>query len=297
MIRDLRVARKSGRDRARQRLRITIRESRITSLAWLFASVALVASATWAQALETIELENRTAEELIPVLEPLLESGGALSGQGYTLFVRASASNVAQIRAAVERLDRKPRQLLVSVRRSSAEQIERERIDASGTLRTERGAVSANERPGARSSATISGSSGSLRTANEGISSVSVLEGSSAFISSGTSVPIITTVAVGVGRHRWGAAATEYRDLTNGFLVTPRVSGETVVLDIEQRAEGLRDGTVRTQQLTTQISARIGEWVQLGGIETSSTHSQSGLLTRRHSTASDSQSVWVKVDL
>lgn len=257
----------------------------------------LLASFAWAQSLETIQLENRSAEDLIPVLQPLLERGGALSGQGYTLFVRTSAANLAQIRSAVEQLDRKSRQLLVSVRRSTAEEIQRERAQVSGTVRTDRGSVSVNERPDVRSGATISGSSNTLQTSGGRVSSVSVLEGSSAFISSGTSVPIVTMVGGGVGRNRWGATSTQYRDLTNGFLVTPRVSGDTVVLDVEQRAEALRNGSISTQQVSTQVSGRIGEWVQLGGVETSSSTSQRGILRRRHSTTSDSQSVWIKVDL
>jgi type II secretory pathway component GspD/PulD (secretin) len=257
----------------------------------------LSGAACWAQSLQTIQLQHRTAEEIIPVLQPLLEPGGALSGQGYTLFVRTSAANLSQLRAAIEQIDRKQRQLLVSVRKSSAADIERERIEASGTVRTDRGAVSVNEDPSARSSVTVRGNDSRLRTSGGGISSVSVLEGSSAFIASGTSVPVITTIAGGVGRHRWGATSTQYRDLTAGFLVTPRVNGETVVLDIEQREEGVRDGSIRTQQLSTQVSARVGEWIQLGGIESSSTSTQSGILSRRHSTSSDSQSVWVKVDL
>ncbi len=259
-------------------------------------AACLIAVASWAQSLDTIELKNRSAEELIPVLQPLLESGGALSGQGYTLFVRTSAANLAQLRSAVEQLDRKPRQLLVSVRRSTAEEMERERAQASGTVRNDRGSGSVNEHPSTRTRATISGSSSNLQTSGGRVTSVSVLEGSSAFISSGTSVPIVTMVGGGVGRQRWGAASTQYRDLTNGFLVTPRVSGDSVVLEVEQRADTLRDGAINTQQVSTQVSGRIGEWVQLGGIDNTSSTSQSGVLSRRHSTARDSQSVWIKVD-
>lgn len=275
-----------------------LREMRASSFRVLAVIAAsLLACVSLAQSLQTIDLQHRTAEEVIPVLQPLLEPGGALSGQGYTLFVRTSAANLAQLRAALAQIDRKQRQLLVSVRRSSAQDIERERIEGSGTVRSDRAAVSVNERPSARSGATVRGNDSRLRTSGGGISSVSVLEGSPAFISSGTSVPVITTVAGGVGRHRWGATSTQYRDLTNGFLVTPRVNGEAVVLDIEQRAEGLRHGSIQTQQLSTQMSARVGEWVQLGGIESSSSSTQTGILSRRHSTSSDSQSVWVKVDV
>lgn len=275
---------------------IAHRAARMTRYVVAFAA-CLIAVASWAQSLATIELKNRSAEELLPVLQPLLEPGGALSGQGYTLFVRTSTANLAQIRSAVEQLDRKPRQLLVSVRRSTAGEMERERAQISGTVRTDRGAASVNERAGARSGGTISGSSNTLQTSGGRVSSVSVLEGSSAFISSGTSVPIVTMVGGGVGRNRWGAASTQYRDVTDGFLVTPRVSGDTVVLDVEQRADTLRDGAINTQQVSTQVSGRVGEWVQLGGIDRTSSTSQSGVLSRRHSTSSDSQSVWIKVDV
>ncbi len=46
--------------------------------------------------------KHRRAEELIPVLQPLLEQGGALTGQDYKLFVRASSANLAQLRSAVD---------------------------------------------------------------------------------------------------------------------------------------------------------------------------------------------------
>ena len=42
--------------------------------------VCLFVCAAWAQSLEVIELEHRTAEDIIPVLQPLLEPGAALSG-------------------------------------------------------------------------------------------------------------------------------------------------------------------------------------------------------------------------
>ena len=71
------------------------------------------------ESLQVIDLKHRTAQEVIPVLQPLLEPGAALSGQDYKLFVRTSSANLAQIRAALAQIDRRPRQLLVSVRHSA----------------------------------------------------------------------------------------------------------------------------------------------------------------------------------
>ena len=271
--------------------------TRFRLIAAALGAYILLTCAASAQSLEVIELQHRTAEDVIPVLQPLVEPGGALSGSDYTLFVRTSQANLAQLRAAVARIDRKPRQLMISVRRSATEQLQRERASASGTVRSDRSAASVNESPSTRSGVTIRGTKAQEQSSGGGISSVSVLEGSSAFISSGSSVPIVTTVIGGAGRRPWAGTSTQYRDLASGFVVTPRVSGEEVVLDIEQRDERIRDGTIQNQNLTTQVSTRMGEWVRLGGIEESASSTQRGVLSRQYSTSSDSQSVWVKVEV
>src|SRR5687767_5996004 len=109
---------------------------------WLGIGACLMVAVAWAQSLAVIDLQHRRAEELIPVLQPLLEPGGALTGQDYKLFVRTSSANLAQLRSAVEQLDKQQRQVLVSVRRSTAQDIQREQASASGTLRTGDGSIS-----------------------------------------------------------------------------------------------------------------------------------------------------------
>src|SRR5688572_28781505 len=89
---------------------------RVRRLAALVIGCFLAAGLA-AQSLQVIDLKYRTAAEVIPVLQPLLESGGALTGQDYKLFVRASSANVAQLRKALAEIDRQPRQFLVAVRR------------------------------------------------------------------------------------------------------------------------------------------------------------------------------------
>src|SRR4030066_117723 len=55
--------------------------------------------------LEVIPLRHRTVEQVLPVLRPLLEPGGAMSGQSYQLIVRTSPGNLAEIRAALQAID------------------------------------------------------------------------------------------------------------------------------------------------------------------------------------------------
>ena len=253
-------------------------------LAWVVLSVYLIACPVLAQSLEVIDLKYRTAAEVIPVLQPLLERGGALTGQDYKLFVRASPANVRQLRAALTQIDRKPNQLLVSVRRSTQQEVEREGAQVSGTV-TNRG-----------SNVSVQATDDNARDRRDGVASVQVIEGNSALISSGSDVPIVTSVAAGGGRRPWAAATTEYRNVSSGFVVTPRVNGQTVVLDIEQQDERVVNGAVQTQRLTTQVSGTLGQWIQLGGVSESASSQQRGILSRQYSTQSDERSIWVKVE-
>jgi type II secretory pathway component GspD/PulD (secretin) len=269
---------------------------RLQQWSWLAISSCLMATFAWAQALTVIDLKHRRAEEIIPVLQPLLEQGGALTGQDYKLFVRASPGNVAQLRSAIEQLDKQQRQMLVSVRRGSARDIQREQASVSGTVRTDDGGISVNERPRAQSGATVRAGDGTLRTQSSSVSSVQVLDGSSAFIATGTSVPIVTAVAVGGGRRPFIAGNIEQRDLQRGFTVTPRIRGNDVILDISQQDERVAGGNIQTQSLDTQVIGRLGSWIQLGGVSESSSSTSRGVLSRSYGTDNNELSIWVKVD-
>jgi Type II secretory pathway, component PulD len=254
-------------------------------LAWVLVSFCLIACPVLAQSLEVIDLKYRTAAEVIPVLQPLVEQGGALTGQDYQLFVRTSPANLRQLRDAVAQIDRRPNQLLVSVRRSTQQEVERERAQVSGTLSNRGGDVS------------VHATDANARDRSDGVASVQVIEGSAALISSGSDVPIVTAVAASVGHRRaFAGAATEYRNVSSGFLVTPRLNGQTVVLDIEQQDERVVNGSIQTQRLTTQVSGTLGDWIQLGGVSESSSSQQRGILSRQYSTSSDDRKVWVKVE-
>jgi hypothetical protein len=266
--------------------RRTTQFGRLQRWSWIAISSCLMVTFAWAQSLTVIDLKHRRAEEIIPVLQPLLEHGGALTGQDYKLFVRASPGNVAQLRSAVEQLDKQQRQMLVSVRRGTAQDIQREQASVSGTVRTDR----------PQADVTVRAGQGTLRTEGSSVSSVQVLDGSSAFISTGTSVPIVTAMAVGGGRRPFVAGTIEQRNLQRGFMVTPRIRGTEVILEISQQDERVAGGNVQTQSLNTQVIGRLGSWMQLGGVSESSSSTSRGVLSRSYGTDSNELSIWVKVD-
>jgi len=210
----------------------------------LLALILLLAGQATAAEMEVIALRHRSADQVIEVLRPLLESGGSISGMNDRLFVRASAENRAQIRQALAAIDTALRRLMITVRHDN-------RADGGS-------AGAAGSRVwSTRGSATDRGSQ-----------QVQVVEGGRALIAVGTSFPVpFEEFAVGP----LGAAVSRsvvYRDIASGFYARPQLSGERVTLEISPRQESLsrvEPGVVHSARLSTTVSGRLGEWIALGG--------------------------------
>ena len=78
----------------------------------------VAAAADWP--LTILELEHRLPDEVIPLLAPLAGPDGVVTGANASLFVRASPERLADLRAALDRIDRPAQNLLVEVRGASA---------------------------------------------------------------------------------------------------------------------------------------------------------------------------------
>jgi len=259
----------------------------------LFAFFALSAGyLAGAAELTIIELRNRTAEEVIPALRPMIDRDTALSGVDYKLLVRGSAADVARIRNILSVLDRTPRQLIVAVRYSSSPQAASSNVGVGGTV-SNRGAQ-----------VIVRGGVADSRSTSSNVSTVRVLEGHGAHISAGQSVPIVTTFLAnprGAGRSAT-ISATEFRQVSAGFDVLPRVNGDQVFLDISSTQDQVTDaaGSAAIQRVSTTLSGRLGEWIDVGGVEESSADQTTSIgagASRRTIARSDQRSVSVKVEL
>lgn len=240
-----------------------------------------------AQTLEIIELRNRPAEQIIPIVRPMLDRDGVLTGNGFQLMVRTSPTNLTQIRQMVASLDRAARQLVIQVRQDS---------DSGGSRFDARGGVVLA--PGnSRATATISDSSGQGR--NDITQQVRTQEGSPAFIRSGTSQLVPSrSVRRTVNGVVVQDTATE-RDIASGFYATPRVSGDTVHLEISTQRDtpaNLGAGSANISRTATTVSGRMGEWIEVGGVSQSRSSEGSGTFARSSDTGSLNQRVYLMVD-
>jgi type II secretory pathway component GspD/PulD (secretin) len=231
-------------------------------LACVLAAVAAALPLGAQNALEIITLRHRTADQVLPVLRPLLEPGATLSGQGNQLIVRTSPANLGDLRLALEALDRPARRLQISVRFDQSRDAAMGRVEAGGSVgnRGTRIEIRAEE---TRS-----------HSAERVDQRVQVLEGGRALIYSGRSRPVRQRI------HTPGGVVSQevtiLHDQATGFEVVPRVSGRSVQLDIA--------GQGGAQYTATTVRADLGQWIHLGSTSSAGSY------------RSELQGVWLKVE-
>lgn len=275
--------------------------SRLGRRAWVVAALCLVVGLARAASLETITLQHSLAEDLVPILQPLLPPDAAVTGTGNVLIVRADATTLRQVREAVATLDRAPRQLVITVGQATGAGNSGAGVRGSATIGSGDVSVGVGQPPGRTSGAQVTAGSWSTRDDVRSVSTVRALEGRETFVAVGESRPFTSTSVVGGGRYGTTVVqSTGFRDAQSGFFATPRLSGDRVTLQIspqqQQFTGSSRAPTVATQSLTTTVSGRLGEWIELGGVTDQRSGSTRGLVTWGTRTAASQFSAWVKVD-
>ncbi len=260
---------------------------------------------------EVIALRSRTVDEVLPIVRPLVEPEGSVSGISGQLIVRATPAKLAELRQVLETIDRPARQLVISVTQD-AELVRRER-EASIAGSVGGGDVRVTVPPSGprpREGITVQGGSGDdfvrgqaveRQAASAGRASqrLRVLEGNEAFIQAGESRPVRERQVIETPTGTRVIETTQYVDAGTGFYVRPQVSGERVTLSIRtarDRFAGDRRGSIETQSLSTQVSARLGEWVEIGGTAEQGSRSSSGILQRGSTSVDERRAVFLKVE-
>ncbi|MEN9784103.1 MAG: hypothetical protein RJA24_1446 [Pseudomonadota bacterium] len=265
-------------------------------------------------AVEVIQLRYRQADQVIPVLQPLLGRDGSISNFQNQLVIRATPAELAQIKGVLASIDTPPRRLLITVRQDSDVSGSRREAELSGSIGNDQARVTvpgSGSREGGnvvlrdgddrlRARVVESNQAGSERIGQ----TVQVLEGYTAFIRAGESRPVRNRQVVrSMVNGQWVdrvVETTDYRDATTGFNVRPRLQGDRVTLDIDPQRETFDDqrrGAVNVQRVATTVSGRLGEWISLGGIGEDRSDDRSGILSTRSVRSSDQRGVQVKVEV
>ena len=226
-----------------------------------------------AASLNIIQLTNRQAFEVIPVIEPMLAPGDAISGQGFKIFLRSSPETLAEVRAIIEALDTAGKTLQISVFQGSSRMLKQ--LAVSGNIQIQNGNVSGS----------LGGSSSEQSSQSGPLHRVRVSEGREAYIETGQRIPFF-----GHGS----------KSVLTGFYVLPRVNGNQVILEVspfKNSLSGSGNNSIDTQSANTTITGRIGEWLLIGGVSEQSSQTQSGILSQGSSESRSETSIWIRAEL
>lgn len=259
--------------------------------------------------LDVITLKYRSAEQVIPLLEPLLAPGATISGLQNRVILRTTPQNLAELRSVIDQIDGMPRRLTISVRQDSIDSASRSEVGISGSVGTDRARATLPENnggPGARveirrgdDRVGVGAQQSQSAATGRGVQTVQVLEGNEAYISLGQSVPVRSRSVIQGPQGTRISESVEYRNANTGFHAIPRVSGDRVTVSIRSRRDSLADAnsaTLGVQRIDTAVSGRLGEWLEIGAAVQQSTGTDGGTVTRSSSLGFDDRRVFLKVE-
>lgn len=242
----------------------------------------ILTSPVQAEELTTLQLTNRPAAEVIPIIEPMLAPGDVISGHGFKIFLRSSEETLAQVRDMIEVIDAAAKVLQVSVVQGSTSKLRSLGISGSFSIGTD------------DASASFSGSSTQHRLHNMPIHRLRVTEGTEGFIQTGKQIALFS------GSNWKRSTGVGFKKLTTGFYVLPRVHGDNVTLQVspfKNTRSHAGGGSINTQHANTTISGRLGEWLLIGGTSEQVKRSQSSVSGFSSTRSSSDESIWIKAEL
>jgi hypothetical protein len=208
-----------------------------------------------------IQLKNRQAADLEPVLQALVGPGGSVVALDSRLVVRATPQGHARIEEALRTLDRPLRSLVITVSQSRARVVAQE-ANAAAVASEGTDATSASRTV---ASTAFGASSGEQVAAD--VQRVTALEGYPALVQIGRSEPVATLGLLPTPHGRGIIVpGTTYTETGTGFYVLARLDAHRVTLELwVDGVEDKGDGVVANRSLHTSVGGSLGEWMEVGG--------------------------------
>ena len=275
----------------------------------LLGLALLLSSSVQADSITTIQLMNRPAADVIPIVEPMLAVDDVITGHGFKIFLRSSPETLAQVKDMIAAIDIAAKVLRISVFQGNSRDLRK--LGISGNIQI--GGGNTNIDIGARQNSDDASSiSGSTDSANGNISSTStrtrlidnpihqlrVTEGTQGYIETGKQIAFFS--GANWKRSKAAGSSIEFRDVTTGFYVLPRIHNNRVTLQVSpfknsQSKSGA--GDIDTLHANTTITGPIGEWLLIGGATEQIDQSQNSTGSYRSSQRNNGESIWIKADL
>jgi hypothetical protein len=262
----------------------------------LFLILSLSATLACAQReMTTIAVYYTTAEQLAAVIRPHLSDGSSVSVFQSQLVLNATPEELAKTRELLRQLDVQGKQLLVSLRIDGAGSDSVRGVDVQSTIRS--GDTVITNQPGrirtdTQTTVRVQNHRGS--SAENGNQAVRVTEGMPAFIGTGMIAPVQSITVGPDGRQYY---QRDHVNAVSGFYATTWVNDGVARISIDQSNDRVQGAQIATQQLRSEVSGALGDWIPIGAINSSANQQDRGLGSRGQASQTSSAQLYIKVDV
>lgn len=270
----------------------------LLSLYFLYTTILLPLHTIAATDFKIIDLQHRFAEDILPIIQPLAGSDGAVTGMQNHLIIRASPERMIEIEHVISTLDVTRQNLKITVSRQNNLQTEREGVAMSGRKQIGNVEIGTNRYPKSlRNGVQLDIENNQSKTRSSSNQYINVIDGESAFIRVGQSVPFTHEWVTLTHRYIRSQQATEFVDISTGFSVRPRSIGDEVELLITPRIDQLNQrGYIDFEELTTIVRVHRGEWLNLGNIMQQKDEVSRAILSQQNSIQSQNNNLSIRVE-
>jgi type II secretory pathway component GspD/PulD (secretin) len=237
--------------------------------------------------LDIIKLKHRPAESIQKLVEPLLTPSERIIANSDSLILKTKPENTESIVQLIKKLDQPIRQFVIQVLQSHAQSADQLDIGLKGRLHYP-------------PSAYLRGKYGDTQALSDSnnLQTLRVLESETAFIKTGERRPFyqIRFWPYAYGQNAY-SIDTQWLDISTGFAVTPRLSGDKIQLTIRPWTHQLTNQqTIATRQAATTITVPAGKWVAIGEVRSSSNQQQQGFLQHSRNSQRDNSKLFIRVE-
>ena len=248
------------------------------------------------------DLKNRSANEIIPILQPLLLENEAVSGDGFQLFIKTSSTRAQEIEKLIESIDRVAKMFRISVTNDEHIALSQNSIDGSVRVKTGDADIRIGNDRYADEGVSVNVNARTIDDQSNKTQFINVQAGKPAFISREKVrlVPIHTYV-----KHPYGVDVIDHgrtpHSSEDGFYVAARSADEIYaninIQTVSGRNERYNRYDYEQQIAETTLRVRLGQWFEIGGNTDSYNRSEKGILFRTKEREQRYSKIFLKIEL
>ncbi len=245
-----------------------------------------------------IDLQHHFAEDILPIIQPLVGSDGTATGMQNHLIIRASPEKMIEIEQIISTLDVERQNLKITVSHQSNLQTNDDNVAMSGRKRIGNVTIGTNKYPrNAADGVQLDIENNQSSIHSNGNQFINVMDGERAFIRVGQSVPYTQEWVTLTRRYASIQRTTEFVDISTGFSVRPRSIGNQIELEITPRIAQLNQNKyIDFEELSTIVRVSRGEWLDLGGTMQQKDEVSRAILSRQNGGQLQNNSLSIRVE-